>query len=106
MKQIYVSKKMKPYVQFVMERDKIPFEFSTNKKGYVLSFNGSNKDFTEVLEDALCEKQREESNSTIPVYSYNTLKNEKKRNRLMKLNRRKGFVVLRSDIKKVRQHCM
>ena len=98
---------MCPHIQTVLKRDNIAFDFKQAEENkYTLLFDGSSRRFTEVLEDALCEKQRVENHSRIPVYSYRTLRNENKRQRLMKLNGRKGFVVINKDLDKVRRYCM
>lgn len=98
-----ISKVMLPHVKYVLRRDQIPFtlrEDQANEANYIISLDVSNKRFTEIMEDALCEKQRLETNSNTPVYSLRTLKNKKKRNRLMHLNQKKGFHILSSDMEK------
>ena len=52
-----------------------------------------------MLEDALCEKQRDTTICRIPVYSVRTYKNKPKFERLRKLNGKKGFRILNQDLK-------
>ena len=54
-----VSSVMKPYIVLVLKRDGIPFVYTKVEDDYVFTIQISNRRFTEVLEDALCEKQRE-----------------------------------------------
>ena len=105
-KEIKVSTVMWPYVRSVLKRDEISYETKKENGKILLLFSGNGKRFTEVLEDALCEKQRAESSSKLPVYSYRTLRNHEKRDRLMKLNNRRGFFVLKQDAEKVRRCCI
>lgn len=92
-----VSSAMEPYVRFVLQRDKIPFSVEQNGNDYLFAIPVSSRRFTEVIEDALCEKQRESYLSRIPVYSARTLKNREKLKRLMRLNNRQGYHVLAAD---------
>lgn len=106
MREVNVSNVMLPHVQKVLVRDHISYQIKQEcvSKGEesvrLLLPETSNREFTVILEDALCEKQREETQSKIPVYSYRTLRNLKKRNRLMSLNGMKSFHILRQDVKK------
>lgn len=95
-----VSSVMKPYIVLVLKRDGIPFVYTKVEDDYVFTIQISNRRFTEVLEDALCEKQRERYISRIPVYSYRTLMNQSKLQRLQKLNNRSGYHVLKADEEK------
>ena len=106
MREVNVSSVMLPHVQTVLVRDHISYQIKQEciSKGEesvrLLLPETSNREFTVILEDALCEKQREETQSKIPVYSYRTLRNLEKRNRLMSLNGMKSFHILRQDVKK------
>ena len=93
-----ISSVMEPYIRNVLERDKIPYRSTVKNDGFVFYMPLTNRQFTEVLEDALCEKQRSESKSRIPVYSARTLLNREKRSRLMNLNGKQCFHILRADI--------
>ena len=95
-----VSSVMKPYIIFVLQRDEIPYICCKEKNCYYFFMSISNRRFTEVLEDALCEKQRENYISRTPVYSYRTLMNRQKLHRLQTLNKRKGYHVLKADEKR------
>ena len=92
-----VSSAMEPYVRFVLQRDRIPFSVEQNGNNYLFAIPVSSRRFTEVIEDALCEKQRDGYISRIPVYSARTLVNKKKLKRLMRLNNRQGYHVLAAD---------
>lgn len=95
-----VSSVMEPYIKFVLKRDHIPAHSWKEGDHYIFAMNISSRRFTEVLEDALCEKQREKYLSNTPVYSYRTLKNPEKLRRLMELNNRRGYHILKCDEKK------
>ena len=101
MKTVNISEVMLPHLCKVLERDEIPYQ-EIRKEDQIQLYlpETSNRGFTVILEDALCEKQRDETKSKIPVYSYRTLKNREKRNRLMSINGKKGFHILRQDIEK------
>ena len=105
MKSVRVSNVMWPYVHRVLERDGYSdISFETTKNGIILEVDGmSNRRFTEVVEDAKCEKQRHEQNSGVPVYSYRTLKNKGKHKWLLALNGKRGFHVLKQDIDRCRR---
>ena len=60
----------------------------------------------EFEEDILCEKQRQGTGSKLPVYSYRTLINKEKRNRLMMFYGKRGYFVYKPDYEKVRKHCI
>lgn len=92
-----VSSAMKPYIEFVLKRDGIPYEAERESDYWMFTMSISNRRFTEVLEDALCEKQRNQYKSRIPVYSFRTLKNRDKLERLMCLNQKRGYHILKQD---------
>lgn len=92
-----VSSAMKPYIEFVLKRDRIPYEAKRESDYWMFTMSISNRRFTEVLEDALCEKQRNQYKSRIPVYSFRTLKNRDKLERLMCLNQKRGYHILKQD---------
>lgn len=99
-----VSGVMKPYMTFVLKRDNIPFRFERNGDNYLVHTAISNRRFAEVVEDSLCEKQRDTTMSKTPVYSYRTIVNREKRARLMKLYGRNGFHVLAQDMEKFKRN--
>lgn len=104
MKMFKVSLVIWPYIKKVLIRDGIAYSVnSLNNKTILLHAGISARRFTEVLEDALCEKQRETTNSKIPVYSYRTLKNKDKRKRLIQVNEKSGFHVYIKDIEKCKR---
>jgi hypothetical protein len=89
-----ISDTMRPYVIQVLERDNIPY--SLQQLTITVPLTGNK--FRVVMEDALCEKQRD--GSVLPVYSFRTLQNPQKFNRLRELNNKKGFYILERDRKK------
>lgn len=94
-------------VKFVCERDHIPYTIKESSNDYVLVEIKAKINELEILEeDAMCEKQRNDAGSKIPVYSYNTLKNPQKKERLMKFYKRKGFVVYKPDKQKCSNECL
>ena len=104
-----VSRVMCPYVKEVLRRDCIPYTVTKTDEGYLFDIPLKNKEFTVVLEDALCEKQRDKTMCRIPVYSLRTYKNKKKFERLRKLNGKKGFRILNQDLmayQKIAQHAV
>ena len=90
---------MEPYIEGVLKRDRIPYQ--RKHKGDHAEFGVaiSNRRFQEVVEDALCEKQKAESHSSIPVYSLRTVRNREKRTRLAAWYGRNGFRILKADQK-------
>lgn len=90
-----VSSAMKKYVEFVLCRDMIPYRYEEKDDYYYFYVASSNKRFTEVVEDALCEKQREEGGMDIPVYSFQTTENEAKMKRLRILNKTNSYMLLK-----------
>lgn len=98
-----VTKSSYPYIEPICKRDGIEYEIKPSPKGngYVFSADISRSRFKELIEDIACEKQR--GNSKIPVYSYRTLQNNAKRERLSALNGTSAFHVLKSDQKKMKR---
>lgn len=92
-----VSSAMKPYIEFVLQRDNIPYKTEKFPEYWIFQMTISNQRFTEVLEDALCEKQRNRYISKTPVYSFRTLMNQEKLEHLMTLNHRRGYHILKQD---------
>lgn len=88
-------------VKFVCNRDSIPYTvIEDNDESVTVEINARIDELEILEEDALCEKQRNDAGSQIPVYSYHTLRNPEKKERLMKFYRRKGFIVYKSDAEK------
>lgn len=90
-----VSREMKEYVEQVLKRDDIPYQFTESGNSVTVPLSGNR--FHIVVEDALCEKQRHDCSPHIPVYSYRTLMNRDKLNRLRTINKTNGFIILRKD---------
>lgn len=99
MKKRKTSELMKPYMEIVMERDDIPYNFIREKGNLYIETDVSSNRFSEVLEDALCLKQQKESTREKLVISARTLKNSQKRKRLMKAAKTKSYTILREDQK-------
>lgn len=90
---------MEPYIESVLQRDQIPYQRKRKEDHTEFWLDISNRRFREVVEDALCEKQRMESCSKTPVYSMRTIRNREKRNRLALFYGKKGFHILKTDRK-------
>ena len=89
------------FIRKICERDQIPFTVNGETEDMVeVSITCSEDRLLEVLEDAMCERQRDETAAKIPLYSYRTLKNKEKLHRLQALNGKKGFHVLKQDMGK------
>lgn len=93
----------KKYIKFVLERDHITYEIIAKGEGELLLEIPDNTNVEELMEDILCEQQRDHTESKIPVYSYRTLLNKDKRDRLMKYYGKRGFHVLKGDEEKCRK---
>ena len=99
MKKRKTSELMKPYIEDILKRDDIMYNFIEEKGDLYVETDVSSNRFSEVLEDALCLKQQAESPRKKLVISARTLKNSQKRKRLMKAARTKSYTILRDDIK-------
>lgn len=101
------SKALWPFIEQVCARDQISIRGKSIENDMVEAELICSADRSmEVLEDAMCEEQRDTTVSKIPVYSYNTLKNKEKLHRLMKLNGKHGFHVLKQDYEKCKKECL
>lgn len=100
-----VSERMMPFFIKVCKRDKVSFTMhGKNEKGFNVKIDCSNNQFKTLIEDAMCELERSLHNADIPVYSFRTLINPEKKKRLMKMNNRRCFYVLRKDREKYLQY--
>ena len=90
-----VSAFMLPYVEFVLKRDNIPYAVEGISNEVVT--NLSSRQFTVVVNDALCEVQRQEAATKCPVYSLKTLRNKEKFARLQRLNGTNAFRIFYKD---------
>lgn len=96
-----------PNVKHVCERDKYPYDIiDEDDTSITVDITVAEELMDELEEDALCEKQRQETGSKLPVYSYRTLVNKEKRDRLMAFYGKRGHFVYKSDYEKVRRHCV
>lgn len=108
MKKIYSTEHWLENVKHVCDRDNYPYQViaSDGKGNTTVELDVTNEQLEELEEDALCEKQKHDAHSVIPVYSYRTLTNREKRNRLMEFYGKKGYCVLERDYEKVHKNCM
>lgn len=88
-----VSEGIKPYLERVMQRDRIPYAFRENN---MIETTLSGNAFHIAIEDALCEMERGDSRD-IPVYSFRTITNPKKFRRLREINKMNSFKILSKD---------
>lgn len=88
-----VSEGIKPYLERVMQRDRIPYRFTENN---IIETCISGNAFHIAVEDALCEKERGDVRD-IPVYSYRTITNPRKFKRLREINKMNSFKILSKD---------
>ena len=79
-----------PYVEKVLKRDNVSYKVkrSNNPK---IEANLTGKQFHRVVQDARCEVKREESYDKIPIFTMDTVRDNKKFNRLLKQNRAEGY---------------
>ena len=101
MKEYRVKKEIAPHLIFVLERDKVPYQYycPEGETHFLFLVDANSRYFKILMEDAYCEEQRHRHVSCIPVYSARTLRNTDKLKRLKKLNGKTGFVLLRRDAK-------
>lgn len=91
----------------VCDRDNINYQIvDENESEITIEIDLSEDAVEEFEEDVLCEKQRQETESKLPVYSYRTLTNREKRDRLMAFYGKRGFHTLRQDYEKAHNYYM
>ena len=99
------SKKEWENIEFVCNRDDIGIGNVIEEGDFVYAdIECSEERLEEVLEDAKCEEQRNATRTRLPVYSYRTIRNPEKLERLRKLNGRRGFHYLKQDEDKCREY--
>lgn len=100
MKEYRVKSEMAPHLIYVLERDKVPYQYYTpkGKSCFLFYVQANTHHFKILMEDAYCEKQRHESISNIPVYSDRTIKNREKLERLQRIYNRRGFMRLKKPV--------
>lgn len=107
MRRNYLTQHWLENVKHVCDRDSIPYQIiESDTENATVEFDVNEEQLEELEEDALCEKQKNDAHSMIPVYSYRTLVNKEKRDRLMSFYGMKGYCVLERDYEKVHRHCM
>ena len=72
-----VSKIMAPYLRKELDHRKIKYKFTPGDPG-IIETELSNKQFHEIMENALCVKQRVESRSKLPVLSLGMITNDRR----------------------------
>lgn len=100
MKKRKTSTFMKPYLEAVLQRERLPYTFVEEGGNLYVESDISSNRFTDIMKDALCLSEMEQSKSKRLVISEKTLRNSKKRKALMKMQGRKSYTILRSDMKK------
>lgn len=96
-----VSKEMTPYVIWTLERDRIPFTYKQieGEEPYT-EFRTciSSRRFSNVVEDAICERERRESPTPeIPILSYRAAANPTRMRKLLEYYRADCFVVRETE---------
>lgn len=95
------------HAKHVCDRDNINYQIvDVNESEITIEIDLSADAIEEFEEDVLCEKQRAESTSKIPVYSYRTIRNHEKRLRLEKFYGKRGFHTLKQDYEKAHNYYM
>ena len=106
-KKMKFTKKEWENIKFVCNRDDFGTGNITEEGDFIYAdIECSEERLEEVLEDAKCEAQRNATQARIPVYSYRTVKNPEKLERLKKLYGKNGFHVLQDDVEKFRKEKM
>lgn len=91
----------------VCDRDNINYQIvEANESEITIEIDLSEDAAEEFEEDVLCEQQRQGTESKLPVYSYRTLVNKEKRDRLMGFYGKRGFHTLKQDYEKAHNYYM
>lgn len=91
-------------VKHVCDRDKYEYiVVNIDEDAVTVEFNVTKEQLEEIEEDALCEQQKNNLGSQIPVYSYRTLVNLEKKKRLMDFYGKKGYCILQQDYERCRK---
>ena len=97
-----VSKELYPYVVWVLERDGLSYS-AKDMGGYAeFCLKGvSSRRFTNVIEDAKCEKERRESPTpNVPVLSYRAAMNTQRMKKLLDFYEADCFAICEGDEQK------
>ena len=90
-----------PFLEKVLKRDHLDHVFFKEGGETKVAVDSSYNYFRKVvLKDMCCEKQSEEYGG-IPVYSLETLRDPRKRERLSELSGSRSYIPLRQDAKKI-----
>lgn len=100
MKKRKTSTFMKPYLEAVLQRERLPYTFVEDEENLYVESDVSSNRFTDIMKEALCLSEMEQSKSKRLVITEKTLRNNKKRKALMKMQGRKSYTILRSDMKR------
>ena len=95
-----VSEILQVYLDKVLDRDSVPHYFLDGRMYTELP----SRKFAVYIEDAICEMERDATYSKAPVYSFRTLCNTEKLQRLKGINNNDVFHILKSDTEKFRQY--
>ncbi len=98
---VIIHKNLEKYMEIVCERDCIPFVITAKEEEKIFMKIPDTADPIELLEDILCEQQRDLTDSKIPVYSHRTLLHKEKRNRLMEYYEKKASMFWKKTKKNV-----
>ncbi len=104
MKKYFVPNGKKDFLTTVLDRDKIDHDFTEIDGRLYVWVSLSCRQYRVMLEDAECEYERSLHGSNVPVYSFRTLMNPKKFQRLKLLNSDyHGFGILSKDVQRFEQ---
>lgn len=101
-----VNKELFPYVKQFLSKEHL-IKFAENPQFYEVETDLSSRQFNLVVEDAKCEKEREESSCPeIPVLSYRTLIHVGRAEQKLKEMQADCFVLLKCDEMKLANACL
>ena len=98
MKERNVSEFLLPFMEFVLNRDAISYEVRKENGRVKISTELSARQYKRIRNDALCEVQR--GDSEIPVFTYETRSDPKKRERLLDFYGTNGYVPYKKDLER------
>lgn len=102
-----VGKELFPYVIRVMDKYGIGYSSKEYPNYFEISTDISSRHFSDVVNDAKCEMQRQNSNCPeIPVVSCRTALNPSKMEAVLNEQHANCFVLLKSEEKKFANKCM
>ncbi|MCD8015157.1 MAG: hypothetical protein LUG99_18680 [Lachnospiraceae bacterium] len=81
MKKFKIPEGLERYMETVLEMYGLPHQMTEN--AVLLPEDITDEEFGEILDDVLCEQERVENHSTLPVITYKTMLNEEKLKKVM-----------------------